>query len=219
MSPKSIGLTQALQDYVAAHSSRPDEVQRRLIKRTEELGSISGMQIAPEQGEFMTMLTQLIDPDFVVEIGTFTGYSAIAIARGMRKGARLLCCDVSETWTSIARSHWQQAGVDDRIELRLAPAMTTLRSLPADLVVDMAFIDADKGSYIEYYEELLPRLAPSGLICVDNTLWDGAVVDQRDQDESTVAIREFNDHLADDPRVRQVIVPIGDGLTLIRPIA
>ena len=216
MAPRSIGLDDALSAYIGAHSTPPDAVRRQLIERTEALGGVSGMQIAPEQGELLTMLTSLVRADFAVEVGTFTGYSSLSIASGLADGGRLLCCDVSTEWTDIAREHWALAGVDDRIELRIAPAIETLRSLPADTVVDFAFIDADKGGYLDYYEELLSRLAPHGLMCVDNTLWSGAVIDPDVDDANTEALRRFNDHVAADARTRQVIVPIGDGLTLIR---
>ena len=216
MAPRSIGLDDALSAYVGAHSTPPDAVRRQLIERTEALGGVSGMQIAPEQGEFLTMLTALVGARFAVEVGTFTGYSSLSIASGLADGGRLLCCDVSTEWTDIAREHWALAGVDDHIDLRVAPAIETLRALPADTAVDFAFIDADKGGYLDYYEELLARLAPRGLICVDNTLWSGAVVDPDVHDADTEAIRRFNDHVAADVRTRQVIVPIGDGLTLIR---
>lgn len=216
MSPRSIGLDDGLSAYIGAHSTPPDAVRRQLIERTEALGGVSGMQIAPEQGELLTMLTSLVGARFAVEVGTFTGYSSLSIASGLAEGGRLLCCDVSLEWTDIAREHWALAGVDDRIELRIAPAIETLRALPADTVVDFAFIDADKGGYLDYYEELLARLAPHGLICVDNTLWSGAVIDPAVTDDNTEALRRFNDHVAADARTRQVIVPIGDGLTLIR---
>ncbi len=216
MAPRSIGLSDHVSDYVAAHSSPPDEVQRRLIERTEALGDAAGMQIAPEQGEFLAMLTSMVGARFAVEVGTFTGYSALSIAHGLADGGRLLCCDVSEEWTAIAAEYWQLAGVADRIDLRVAPALDTLRSLPAERVVDLAFIDADKTGYVGYYEELLARLRPGGLICVDNTLWNGAVADPTVDDADTTAIRRFNAHVAADTRTRQVIVPIGDGLTLIR---
>jgi caffeoyl-CoA O-methyltransferase len=216
MAPRSIGLDEQLNNYVKDHSSLPDDVQRQLIERTEALGRASGMQIAPEQGEFLSMLTAMLGASFAVEVGTFTGYSALSIARSLAPGGRLLCCDVSEQWTAIGREHWELAGVSDRIDLRIAPGIETLRSLPSDPVVDLAFIDADKGGYLGYYEELLPRLAPNGVICVDNTLWSGAVADATNTDVDTVALRAFNEHVATDPRTRQVIVPIGDGLTLIR---
>lgn len=215
MSPRTIGLSDALNRYVLEHTTAPDPVQQQLIDTTQAMSS-GGMQISADQGEFFTILTSLLQPSFVVEVGTFTGYSALAITKGLGPSGRLLCCDVSETWTSIARRHWEEAGVDDRIELRIAPAIETLRALPADAVIDMAFIDADKGGYRDYYEEILDRLAPNGVILVDNTLWSGAVVDDADDSTDTVALREFNDHVAADTRVRQVMLPVGDGVTMIR---
>ncbi len=216
MSPRTLGLSDELFQYVVDHSTAPDEVQRRLIERTAALGTVSQMQIAPDQGVLMGMLVATIAPSFAVEVGTFTGYSSLAIARALPDGGRLLCCDVSEEWTSIARAHWEAAGVADRIELRIGPALDTLRALPADQTVGFAFIDADKGGYVDYYEELLPRLADGGLIAVDNTLWSGAVVDEADTSPDTEAIRRFNDHVAADLRTDVVVVPVGDGLTLIR---
>ncbi len=213
---RSIGLSDDLAAYVQAHTTPPDDVQRQLIERTAELGRVAGMQIDPTQGELMTTLTRLVDPAVAIEIGTFTGYSSLAIANGLGPGGRLICCDVSDEWTAVARQHWEAAGVADRIELRLGPAIDTLRSLPADLAVDLAFVDADKTGYLAYYEELVPRLTARGLLCVDNTLWGGAVIDPHRDDDDTDAIRAFNAHIAADPRTRQVIVPIGDGLTVVR---
>ncbi len=216
MSPRSIGLSDALQAYVDGHSSAPDEIQQRLIDDTAALGGAAGMQISPEQGTFLTMLVSILQPSFAVEVGTFTGYSSLAIARALPDDGRLLCCDVSEEWTAMARRAWAAAGVDDRIDLRIAPAIDTLRALPEDTIVDFAFIDADKSGYVSYYDELLARLAPDGMIAVDNTLWSGAVVDETDTSTDTAAIRSFNAHVAADDRTIQVITPIGDGLTLIR---
>lgn len=215
MSPRAIGLSEALNDYVVSHSTRADGVQQDLIDFTQEMAG-GQMQISPDQGEFFTILTSLLQPSFVVEVGTFTGYSSLAIAKGLGPDGRILCCDVSEEWTDIARRHWVAAGVDDRIELRIAPAIETLRSLPSDTVIDMAFIDADKGGYLAYYEEILTRLAPNGVILVDNTLWSGAVVDGDDTSRDTIALRDFNAAVAADDRVRQVVLPIGDGVTMIR---
>jgi caffeoyl-CoA O-methyltransferase len=193
-------------------------VQRDLIEATSELGPVAGMQIAPEQGGFMTMLTRLLGVRTAVEVGTFTGYSSLCIAQGLAPGGRLLCCDVSEEWTSIARAHWQRAGVADRIELRIAPALDTLRSLPAEPHIDLAFIDADKPNYPNYFDELVPRLAPSGVLLVDNVLWGGRVI-ACDADENTTAIRAFNRKVVDDSRVECVMLPISDGLTMIRRVA
>ena len=215
MSPRSIGLSDELNSYVIDHSSPPSEVQQRLIDVTATM-PMAMMQIAPEQGEFMAALVALTQPSLVVEVGTFTGYSALSMAGALPDGARIICCDVSEEWTSIGREHWAAAGLTDRIELRLGPAIDTLRAMPADTVIDLAFIAADKGGYADYYEELLGRLAPGGAILVDNTLWSGSVLDDDDDSADTVAIRDFNSMVADDPRTRQVLLPIGDGLTLLR---
>jgi predicted O-methyltransferase YrrM len=174
------------------------------------------MQIAPEQGAFLSILARLLRARFAVEVGTFTGYSSLCIARGLAEGGRLLCCDVSEKWTSVARRYWARAGVADRIELRLAPALETLRVLPQEPTVDLAFIDADKGGYIAYWEELIPRTRPGGVLLVDNVLWSGRVADPGDDDEDTRHIRTFNDHAAADGRVDLVMLPIADGLTLAR---
>jgi caffeoyl-CoA O-methyltransferase len=214
---KSIIVTQAVQDYAVAHSSSPpDDVQRSLIEATHALGGVSMMQISPDQGAFMTLLTKIVDARFAVEVGTFTGYSSICIARGLADGGRLLCCDVSEEWTAIAREHWDKAGVTDRIELKIGPAADTLRALPADPPIDIAFIDADKPGYPTYYEEIVERLRPGGLVLLDNVLWSGNVVDDEDQSENTVAIRAVNDHVAADSRVDAVMLPIADGLTIAR---
>ena len=214
--PKSFFLTKPVHDYLVAHAPPLDDVQRDLIAETEALGGISMMQIAPEQGAFMTLLTRLISARRAIEVGTFTGYSAISIARGLSDDGTLLCCDVNEEWTAIARKYWERAGVDDKIELRIAPAIETLRSLPAGEQFDLAFIDADKPNYPHYYEEVLARLRRNGVILVDNTLWGGAVADSKATDDNTVAIRAFNDAVAADDRVESTILTVGDGLTLIR---
>ena len=214
--PKSFFLTKPVHDYLVAHAPPLDDVQRDLIAETETLGGISMMQIAPEQGAFMTLLTRLIGARRAIEVGTFTGYSAISIARGLSEDGTLLCCDVNEEWTAIARKYWERAGVDEKIELRIAPAIETLRSLPAGEQFDLAFIDADKPNYPHYYEEVLARLRRNGVILVDNTLWGGAVADSKATDDNTVAIRAFNDAVAADDRVESTILTVGDGLTLIR---
>ncbi|HEX3668358.1 MAG TPA: O-methyltransferase [Acidimicrobiia bacterium] len=214
--PKSFFLTKAVHDYLVAHAPPLDDVQRDLIAETEALGGISMMQIAPEQGAFMTLLPRLIGARHAIEVGTFTGYSAISIARGLSDDGTLLCCDVNEEWTAIARKYWERAGVSDKVELRIAPAIETLRSLPAGEQFDLAFIDADKPNYPHYYEEVLARLRPNGVILVDNTLWGGAVADSKATDDNTKAIRAFNDKVAADDRVESTILTVGDGLTLIR---
>lgn len=214
MSPKSFLLTDELHAYLLDHSTAVDDVTRRLIDRTEALGPLGRMQVAPEQGLLLTLLTRLIGARSAVEVGTFTGLSALCIARGLGEGGRLLCCDISEEWTAIGRAAWEEAGVADRIELRIAPAVQTLRALPTDPTVDLAFVDADKGSYGLYISELVPRLRPGGLLLVDNTLWGGAVLDSTDEGADTLAIRECNDQLAADDRVTTLLLPVADGLTM-----
>ena len=214
--PKSFFLTTEAHDYLVGHGTPPDEVQRALIDETAQLGPVAGMQVAPEQGTFLTILTAILGTKNAVEVGTFTGYSSLCIARGLAPGGRLLCCDVSDEWTSIARKYWAEAGVDDRIELKLGPAVETLLALPRDETIDFAFIDADKPNYDNYYEELLPRLRPNGVIAVDNVLWSGRVIDPDANDENTAAIKAFNDKVADDDRVDAVMLPLSDGLTLLR---
>ena len=214
--PKSFLLTDDVHRYLVEHGTPPDRVQESLITATRELGAFAGMQIAPEQGAFMTVLARLVGAQHAIEIGTFTGYSALCIARGLADGGHLLCCDVSEEWTSIGRRFWEQAGVADRIDLRIGPALDTLRALPDDTTFDFAFIDADKRNYGAYYDEVLARLVPNGVILVDNVLWGGGVLDESQQDDDVRAIRAFNDRVAADDRVDTVMLPIADGLTLIR---
>jgi len=214
--PKSFLLSSELADYLVSHGTRPDAVQQALIEETATLGAVAGMQIAPEQGAFLTVLTRLIGARRAIEIGTFTGYSALCIARGLPADGRLVCCDVSEESTAIGRRAWGAAGVADRIDLRIAPALQTLAALPADTTFDLAFIDADKPNYPNYFEALLPKMRDNGAILVDNVLWDGRVVRPDADDENTVAIRAFNDKVANDTRVDTVMLPIADGLTLAR---
>ncbi len=213
---KSLGVSPEVHRYLVAHGTPPDPVQRELIEETRRLGGISIMQVAPEQGTFLTWLARAIGARRAIEVGTFTGYSSLCIARGLAAGGRLLTCDTSDEWTSVARRYWEKAGVADRIELRLGPGAETLRAFPADPVIDLGFIDADKGGYPVYYEEILKRLRPGGVILVDNVLWMGRVADPSAQDEMTVAIRAFNDLVAKDERVDCVMLPISDGLTLLR---
>jgi caffeoyl-CoA O-methyltransferase len=216
MHEKFLTLTPPLYAYLAAHTEPPDAVLRDLTEETAALGPVSVMQVAVEQGAFLTMLARLIGARHAVEVGTFTGYSAICIARGLAGGGRLLCCDVSEEWTAIARRYWSRAGLDDRIELRLGPAIDTLRALPRDPVLDLAFVDADKTGYIAYHEELVPRLRPNGLAVFDNVLWSGAVADPDARDESTTALRALAAHVRADPRVEAVMLAVADGLLLAR---
>jgi caffeoyl-CoA O-methyltransferase len=214
--PKSFQLSPEIHEYLVAHGSPPDDIERALIEETAALGDIAMMQIAAEQGALLRIVTRLVGATRAVEVGTFTGYSALCIARGLSTDGRLLCCDVSDEWTKIGRRHWEAAGVADRIELRLGPALDTLRALPSDEMFDLAFIDADKPNYIAYYEELLPRMRVNGLVIVDNVLWSGSVVDPNADDDNVNAIRSFNDHLAADERVEKVMLPVSDGITLAR---
>jgi predicted O-methyltransferase YrrM len=210
-------LSQELHDYLTAHSTPPDDVLRDLAAETaSKFGTAAGMQIGPEQGTFMTLLTRLAGARRAVEIGTFTGYSAICIARGLAAGGSLLCCDVSTEWTSLARRYWQRAGLADRIELRLGPAAQTLRGLPEGTSFDLAFLDADKTGYVGYWELLVPMISPGGVILADNTLSHGRVTDAGDRGDDVQGIRDFNDMAAADDRVELVLLPIGDGLTLAR---
>jgi caffeoyl-CoA O-methyltransferase len=216
VTPKSSWLPTELHQYVVDHSRPPDAVLTDLAEETQAaLGDRARMQIAPEQGSFLEWLTRLLRATNVVEVGTFTGYSSICLARGLAPGGRLLCCDVSDEWTSVARRYWERAGLQDRIELRLAPAAETLAALPHDPPIDLAFVDADKEGYPTYLELLAERLRPGGVIAVDNTLWGGAVADPSVTDETTQLLRDLNDGLVTDERFDTTLLPLGDGLTLL----
>ena len=214
--PKHTPITKPLHEYLVAHGAPPDAVQRALIEETAKLGRIAMMQIAPEQGAFMSWLARTLGARRVVEVGVFTGYSTLCLARGVPDDGRVLALDVNAEWTAIGRRYWEQAGVAHKIELRLGPALDSLRALPREPAFDLAFIDADKTGYAGYVEEILPRLRTGGVILVDNVLWGGAVVDPARQDPDTLAIRAFNDALARDPRVDAVMIPLSDGLSLLR---
>jgi predicted O-methyltransferase YrrM len=203
--------------YVSRHSNRPDALIEELIRETRDrIGERSRMQISPEQSGFLALLTHVIGARRAVEVGTFTGLSALSVARAMPDDGRLMCCDVSEEWTSVGRRYWERAGVAHKIELRIGPALDTLRSLPLVATFDLAFIDADKRNYANYYEELLPRMRDDGLLVIDNTLWGGSVLDDTASDDDSVGIRALNDALAADGRVDVVMLPIADGVTLVR---
>jgi caffeoyl-CoA O-methyltransferase len=216
MSNQTIHLTPALYEYFLDVSLRETEILKQL--RLETLGmSHANMQIAPEQGQFMALLVQIMGVRRAIEVGVFTGYSALSVALALPPQGRLIACDLNEEWTSKAQSYWQTAGVADKIELRLGPALETLDSLLMEgqaNTFDFAFIDADKDNYILYYERLLQLLRPGGLIAVDNVLWYGYVADPANNDPDTMAIRAFNDHVRHDDRVVLSLVPIGDGLSL-----
>ena len=213
---RSFFLGEDLHDYVLDHTTAGDDVDASLSETTGELGGVARMQVARDQGAFLSMLVSAVRPQLAIEVGTFTGTSSLAIARALPDGGRLLCCDVSEEWTAIARRHWEAAGVSDRIDLVIAPAIQTLRALPDDTPVDFAFIDADKTGYLAYYEELVPRLSDHGLLVVDNVLWSGRAMDTSILDDDTVALREFNARVVADDRVDVVMLSIGDGVSVVR---
>src|SRR3954449_2852297 len=205
----------AVNDYLLAHSEPADDVLRDLAEETRrELAGQSMMQISHDEGELLTMLVRLVGARRAVEVGTFTGYSSICIARGLADDGHLLCCDVSEDYTAVARRYWERAGVADRIELRIAPAVETLRVLPSEPALDFAFIDADKAGYPAYYEEIVTRMRPGGLVVLDNMLRDGRALDpQNDDDRAIVAM---NSALVADDRVDVVLLPVRDGVSLAR---
>ena len=207
----------ALDEYLLAHSTAPDDLLRALAEETRvATAGAAGMQVSADEGAFLTMLVRLVGARTAVEVGVFTGYSSICIARGLPADGRLVACDVSDEWTSIARRYWQRAGLADRIDLRLAPALETLRALPAEPAIDFAFIDADKVGYPAYYEEVVTRLRPGGLVVLDNVLRNGQVIDPTAQGDAVRAIRAVNDAIAVDERVDAVMLPLRDGVTVAR---
>lgn len=218
MSNRTLSLNDRVYDYLLAVSVKEPDVLRQLREETAGI-DFSEMQIAPEQGQFMALLVKLIRARRALEIGTFTGYSSISIASALPDDGELICCDDSEEWTAMAKKYWKLAGLEDRISLKLGDACETLQ----DLIVtgqagafDFIFIDADKQNYAQYYELSLQLLRESGLIAVDNTLWSGDVADPANLEPGTRAIRSFNEMLRQDQRVEISLVPIGDGLTLVR---
>ncbi|TCK18715.1 putative O-methyltransferase YrrM [Thiogranum longum] len=216
MSNKTFTLPDALYDYLQAVSLREDPLLQRLREETAN-DAMSVMQIAPEQGQFMALLVRLMGARKALEIGTYTGYSALCVARVLPDDGTLVACDISEPWTAIGKRYWREAGVSDKIDLRLAPALETLDQLIQAGETghfDFAFIDADKENYLAYYERALTLLRPGGLMAIDNTLWSGSVIDDSCQDTDTCAIRAFNEALHTDTRVDISLVPIADGLTL-----
>jgi len=206
--------------YLVAHSAPPDELARRLFAETGRLGGVAQMQISADEGAFLHIATHMVGARRAVEVGTFTGYSALCIARALPDDGTLLCCDVSEEWTAIARRYWEEAGVASKIDLRIAPALETLRSFPSEPVWDLAFIDADKQAYRAYWEQIVPRIRAGGVILVDNVFQGGRVVqsdsvaDPASTDQNVVAMRSFNDMVVADDRVEVVMLPIRDGVTL-----
>ena len=218
MSNRTISLTDSLYDYLLSVSLREPQLLLDLREETAAMPS-ARMQISPEQGQFMALLVKLSGARRCLEVGVFTGYSSLSVAMALPADGRIVACDVSEKWTAVARTYWQAAGVDRKIDLRIAPALETLDALIADGQAgsfDLAFIDADKTNYLAYYERVLVLLRRGGLLLVDNTLWSGAVADPENSEPDTVALRHFNEVLHRDERVDLSLLPVGDGLTLAR---
>jgi predicted O-methyltransferase YrrM len=218
MSNRTLAIDDRIYDYLLSVSVQEPALLTRLREETAQ-DPMANMQIAPEQGQFMALLVELLGVRRAIELGTFTGYSALCMAMSMPQKGRLICCDTSEQWTAIARRYFAEAGVAERIDLRLAPALETLEQLIKQGQVnsfDFAFIDADKENYETYYERCLTLIRPGGLIAIDNTLWNGSVADPGNQEPDTVAIRRFNENRYKDSRISLSMVPIGDGLTLAR---
>ena len=214
---KFTALDDDLHAYMVERGARQDDLLRRLQEETERSeGAMAIMQIAPDQGAFFTLLVRAIGARQAIEVGTFTGYSAICIARGLPEDGRLIACELDPDRAAVAQRWIEEAGLADRVELRVGPAAETLRSLPADEIYDFAFIDADKPGYDDYYEQCLARLRPGGLIALDNVLLSGRVLDPPADDESAAAMAELNDRLVADERVDLVMLGIADGVTLIR---
>jgi predicted O-methyltransferase YrrM len=214
---KFLRLTPELYKYLVACGAKQDRILAELADETaRRMGGTAMMQISPEQGSFMTILARAIGARHALELGTFTGYSALCVARALPPDGTLLCCDVSAEWTALARQYWEKAGLSHKITLKLAPALDTLRALPATEMFDFAFIDADKSNHRNYYEEILKRLRSNGLILIDNVLWNGEVINQSNQTADTRAIRELNDFLPGDNRVDVVMLAIADGITICR---
>ena len=219
MSNRTIQVDDRLYDYLSSVSLRETDVQRQLREETAAMGGIARMQISPEQGQFMALLVELTGAQRLLEVGTFTGYSALTCALALPPDGEIVALDVSPEWTAVGQKAWQEAGVAEKIQLRLGPAAETMQSLLAagqGNTFDMMFIDADKTGYDTYYELGLQLVRPGGLIIIDNVLWGGSVADPSDQDEDTVALRTLNDKIHRDNRVTVSMLPVGDGLTLAR---
>ena len=216
MKPKDAAVTPEVHDYVVERSGGRDEVLRAVEEETSALGDIAVMQTSAEQAALLEMLVRTLGARLAIEVGTFTGYGAIRIARGLAGGGRLICCEIDERWAEMAARNVERAGVADRVEIRVGPALDTLRSLPAEPSFDFAYLDADKTGYPDYYEELVSRLRPGGLLAIDNVLLGGRVLAPAADDESAGAMSRLNDRIPDDDRVDSVMLALADGLTLVR---
>jgi predicted O-methyltransferase YrrM len=218
MTNVSMGLPPAMQEYLVRHGVREPEILKRLREETALLPQ-HNMQIAPEQGALLSMLVELLGAKRCIELGTFTGYSSLVVALAMPPDGTMVCCDISEEWTSVARRYWAEAGVADRVDLRLGPALETLDALlaaGAANTFDFAFVDANKTEYPDYHERIVQLLRPGGLVAYDNVFWEGGVIDESMQDEDTVGVRRLNERLAADERVSIAMIPVADGVTLAR---
>ncbi|NUR60142.1 MAG: methyltransferase domain-containing protein [Catenulispora sp.] len=216
-----VAVDDAVRQYVRDVSLREDEILRDLGAETAGMSAMAAMVTMPEEGQLLALLTRLVDARLVLELGTFTGYGALCMARALAPGGRLITCDVSERWTRIARRYWARAGLQDRIELRLEEAAKVLDALltdPGPDSFDLVFVDADKTGYPDYFERALTLVRPGGLIVLDNTLFFGRVVDPAAQDPDTLAIRELNAALRGDDRVELSLIPMADGITLARKL-
>lgn len=216
MSTTPTPIDDELAAYIAAHAGGRDGALLEVERETSELGSLANMQTSPEQAALLELLARATGARKAIEIGTFTGYGAIRIARGLAPGGSLLCCELEQRWADVARRNLDRAGVGDRVEIRVAPALETLRALPAEPAFDIAYLDADKTGYPAYYEELVPRLHPGGLLGIDNVLMSGRVLNPAEDDEGARAVAELSDRITRDERVDSVMLGMADGLTLVR---
>ena len=218
MSNRTINLDDKLYEYLLKNSVK-ETAELAQLREVTMKHEMARMQIAPEQGQFMALMVELLGASHIIEVGTFTGYSALSMALALPDDGKIICCDISKEWTDIGVPYWEKAGVANKIDLRIGQAMRTLKDLIKNGAAghfDMAFVDADKTNYANYFELSLALLRPGGLLMFDNTLWDGDVADDSVQDEDTVAIRQLNQQLLEDDRISMSLVPIGDGLTLCR---
>ncbi|GAA0229685.1 O-methyltransferase [Cryptosporangium japonicum] len=220
MTHRNEWMPEELHDYTIAIGPPLDDVARDLIAETgERFPGPAQIQIPPEQSGFLTLVTQLVGARSALEVGTFTGFSSLAIARGLPADGRLLCLDVNEEWTSVAQRYWERAGVADRIDLRIGPALDSLRALPAEPFLDLVFLDADKENYLAYWEELVPRVRPGGVLLVDNVFFHLSVLEEAPTRPGGAAVKAFNRRVRDDPRVTHAVLPLGDGVTMARRVS